>query len=513
MSDRKLALIEDVKKFLEENGELPTWYEIEHVIGVPRRTVRRFFGNLESLFDVVLTEGELIFTDQRADSVKDVIKQNTRFFISTIVSGAPKFEAGMKAISTWKKKVRGVSLFLPCADPAAETVSAGVSEFLGENLVIEQVDLNSNIGIETIRLSAKQINPTTGLGRFGQRNKSFIFASPKQSLEYVPVGNNAIPHALMSTGAITLPDYGTDRYMSKRTAFIADHDHVMGGVIVEVASDKTYHFRHVEFNADGSFSDLGVRYYPDGKVVKAPVSVMTLGDWHTGHTSEMVRETTFKMIAEFKPENLVLHDFMDGSSVNVHVTNQTITKAKIKAPSILEEGAMLRADLLQFSKCSSIKNVYVVKSNHDIWIDRYLEAGAYLHDSRNLRTALQLAIQKIDGIDMVKALVDISGGAVPKVQYLKRDQDLIFNKVQYGAHGDHMHKGLSYDQAERAYGSATIGHRHTAGKRRGINVVGTSTALRESYATGPISWTHTHEIMGEDGKRQLINVIDGKYRL
>ena len=151
-----------------------------------------------------------------------------------------------------------------------------MGELINENIVIENTDLNSNIALYSIRLSAKQINPITGLGRIGQRNKSFIFASPKQSLEYVPVGNNRLPHALMSTGAITLPHYDTERYMSKRTAFIAENDHVLGAIIVELDDNDRYHFRQIEFNKDGSFTDLGTRYYKDGKSKFFPIKNLTL---------------------------------------------------------------------------------------------------------------------------------------------------------------------------------------------------------------------------------------------
>lgn len=515
-NSRKLALIEDVKRFFEENGRLPTWKEIENEIGCPRRTVRRFFKTRDDLFEEVLLSGELLFTDVRANQVKNAIKSHQTFFITTAVSGAPVFEAGLKAVkNSFCKHNKGTLLVIPCADPASKTVSAGMSQFLEENLVIENVDLNSNIGIQSIRLSAKQINPTTGLGRFGQRNKSMIFASPKQSIEYVPVGNNRLPHALISTGCITLPAYDTDRYMSQRTAYIAEHDHVMGGIIVEIEDDKIYHFREVTFNDDGSFTDLGMRYYPDGSKKFFPITVLTLGDRHVGHTCPMVKQVTDKMILDLSPENLVLHDLFNGSSINHHVASKPITKARVSDPTLTleEEGNLVRIDLLNLASHKSVENIYVVKSNHDEWIDRYLEEFRFQYDSVNLRLALCLALAKLEGADALETLVSVDGlknGG--KVQFLKRDEDLIFNGVQYGCHGDHMHRGMSYDMLEKAYGEATAAHRHTAGKRRGVRFVGTSTALREGYTVGPISWTNTHEVHNADGSRQLVNIINGKYR-
>lgn len=508
--ERKLALVEDVKVFLKENGKLPTWSQIEKEIGVPRRTVRRLFGNLSSLFQEVMAAGEPIFTEERVLAVKEEISKYKTFFITTAVAGAPAFNNALRAIkNSFCKKNNALLLILPCADPAASTVSQGMQELLAENLVIENTNINSNLSLQAIRLSAKQINPTTGLARFGQRNSSVMFASPKQSLEYVPVSNNKLPHALISTGAITLPNYQTDRYLSKRTAYIAEQDHVLGGVIVEIENDQIFHFRHVQFNEDGSFTDLGVRYYPNGSSKFFPILNLTLGDRHVTSTCPTVSVVTDQIIDELKPRNLVLHDIFNGTSINHHVLKRPITKAQMTFITLKEEGNLVKEDLEHLASHKSVENIYVVKSNHDEWIDRYLEEFRFQYDTINLETALELALKKVRGQDVLKELVNVDN---KKIKFLKRDEDLIFNGVQYGCHGDYMHGSMSYDMIEKAYGMACVGHKHTAGKRRGVSVVGTSTELREDYAKGPISWTNTHEVHNQDGSRQLINIIEGKYR-
>lgn len=517
-NDRKLIIVDDVKRFLEEHGKFPTWKEIEEVIGVPRRSIRRLFGSRVALFEEILISGEPILTEARAKAVKAVISTNKTFFITTAVSGAPVFKEALQAVkNSFCKKTGAQLLVIPCADPAAKTVSSGMSQFLQENLVIENVDLNSNIGIQAIRLSAKQINPTTGLGRMGQRNKSIIFASPKQSLEFVPISNNKMPHALMTTGAITLPAYDTEKYMSQRTAYIAEHDHILGGLIVEIEDDSNYHFRTVTFSKDGSFTDLGTKYSADGSVKFTSIKVLTLGDRHVGSTCPMVKSVTDQMIQDLKPENLILHDLFNGTSINHHVSQKPLTKARMPSLTLKEEGALVRKDLEELASHKSVKKLYVVKSNHDEWIDRYLEEFRFQYDSVNLELALTLSLSKLKGHDTLKTLVGVSdkfglNDPLSKVCFLKRDEDLIFNGVQYGCHGDQAHKGMSYVQLEKAYGQCTVGHSHTPGIVRGVRKVGTSTHLRESYATGPISWVNCHEIQNQDGSRQLINIYNGKYR-
>ena len=512
-ANRKLALFKDVLRYIEEEGKTPSNKDIE-AMGVPRRTLRRFFGDLGSLLEEVLnSEDEHLFTETRADAVKSAVKNYKKFFITTAVVGAPAFIEALSSVESWEKRNNGLLLIMPSADPAAN-VSDGLDKlFLDKQIVFENTDLNSNIALYALRLSAKQINPTTGLGRIGQRNKSFIFASPKQSLEYVPVGNNAMPHALMSTGAITLPAYDTERFMSKRTAFIAECDHEFGGLIVEIVDDKFYHFREVQFQADGSFTDLGTTYFSDGTTKFSPIEVLTLGDRHVRDTCPMVKKVTDKMIKDLKPKNIVLHDLANGDSTNHWLEKTPLVKARIKIPTILEEGKEIKEDLE--SLCvPSTKGIWVVKSNHDEWLDRYLEDFKFKLDTINMEISLQLALAKYRKQDVLKELlIGHCGLSDKRINFLKRDEDLIFNKVQYGCHGDKNHKGMGLDEIEKAYGRATVGHSHTAARRRGVRKVGTSTALRKSYAIGPISWTNTHEVMNADGSRQLINIINGQYRL
>jgi hypothetical protein len=58
-----------------------------------------------------------------------------------------------------------------------------------------------------------------------------------------------------------------------------------------------------------------------------------------------------------------------------------------------------------------------------------------------------------------------------------------------------------------------IGHSHTPAIEEGCYQVGTSTKLSRGYTHGPSSWLNTHCLIYPNGKRTLINVIDGKWRL
>ena len=503
METKKLLLLENTIKFFEDNGRFPTNSEIEKQFNIPRRTLRRYFGSLSGLIAAAMEHvDEPLFTTKRAEATRKAIKASKRFFITTAVVGAEVDHEALASVKNYLKRNKATLLVLPSADPAA-SVSDGLDETLcEEHIVFEESNLGSNLMISDIKLSAKQIMPHTGLGRFGQRNTSMIFASPKQNLEFVSVSNNKLPHALMTTGAITIPAYQTKRYMSLRTAYIAKNDHVMGGVVVDIDKNGLYHFRQVQFDKNGSFIDLCTQYNSDGSVARINPEALVAGDWHTGHTCPTVRKATIEMLKELKPKYMVLHDAVDHRSINHHIEKKIITKAKVIDCSLKQELDEFKQEVSELKKLAKL---VIVKSNHDEWVDRYLEECRFVNDSTNLRLALQLAIYKYDGKDVLATYVND-----PEIRFLKRDEDFTIAGIQLGSHGDI--EG-SLGRIEKSFGKAVTGHSHSGAILRGVYRVGTSTKLREAYAQGPISWTNTHCLVYPNGSRQLINIINGKYRI
>ena len=56
-----------------------------------------------------------------------------------------------------------------------------------------------------------------------------------------------------------------------------------------------------------------------------------------------------------------------------------------------------------------------------------------------------------------------------------------------------------------------IGHSHSPCINKGVYQVGTSSRLKLEYTHGASSWLNTHCIIYANGKRTLINVIDGEW--
>lgn len=458
------------------------------------------------------------------DLLRDTVKNHNKFVITTAVTGCGLDTKAYDSVKQYCSKNNAALLVLVASDPASNldrgTLGRIDKRLTSEAIVLEDTHLNSNIFLSTIKLSAKHIDPITSLTRVGQREGSFIYASPKQRLKASPVSNIKMPHFLMTTGAITVPDYRSTNYMSNRTAYIAEHDHVMGAIVVEIGDSDEYHFRQIQFDDKGRFIDLGQQY--DGKSIKEiRPEAFVLGDWHSGSTCPMAKSVWKQVCDDIKPKKLVLHDTFDGRSINHHESHNIDSLAKraeVGHLNLLDELKLVASDLEELDKW--VDELVVVKSNHDEFLKRFLQKGNFTDDPYNYKTFLKLALELVEtNCDPLKYGVEelgkLNSNVARKVQWLERDEDFIVSGIQLGAHGDKGSNGArgGLKQMEKAYGNSVTGHSHSPEILRGAWQVGTSSKLKLSYNVGPSSWLNTSCLVYPNGQRQLINAIDGKYKI
>lgn len=435
-----------------------------------------------------------------------------RYFITSAVPGAALNVKFLKSIKNYCKRRSAKLLIIPTLP-----VMKGDAEFdpriPQSAIVMGDLALNEKIRIDAIQINPQQVDPVTGLARNSQTDGSFIFASPKQRLKLVANSNIKLPHALMTPGAVTLPT----SYRDNRAGRIATMDHINGGLIVEIVDSKEYHFRQVQADADGSFIDLGVKFHADGKSTKAETEAVVGGDLHCGETDPDAERVLVDLIKILKPKYTILHDVLNGHSVPHHDKDMSITraiKAQEQKTSIESEVKELALKLKMFGSIS--RSLVIVRSNHDEWIDQYLEGVDYRKDSINHIFALELALA------MARGSIPLEYGVkkfanIPNIKWLRRDEDLKLTpkKIQMGAHGDKGSNGArgSTNSMELAHAKSISGHTHTPEILRGAWVVGTTSILNPPYLKGASSWLHTHCILYSNGSRQMINCVYKKWRM
>jgi hypothetical protein len=138
----------------------------------------------------------------------------------------------------------------------------------------------------------------------------------------------------------------------------------------------------------------------------------------------------------------------------------------------------------------------------------------YIKDPHNKKIALELALAMVNGLDPLKTGVEKYLGADKPVTWLKRDEDYKIARIELGSHGDLGSNGGTHSlrSMENAYGNSVSGHTHTPEILRGAWQVGTCSLLKLDYNVGPSSWVHSSCVVYPNGGRQLINVINGKWK-
>jgi hypothetical protein len=529
-SDAQLRVLTAYTNLAKANNRPPTREDLAGA-GITRDMMRGAFVNMEKL-DAAAREwqpdafgevvDESIFTEERFQALQDKVRDYKNFVITTAVTGCKVDEKFYAALQSYCEKHEALLLILPSSDPAAVNYHGTFIDpkIKDADIVFDDLPLNKNLFVSSIKLSAKHIDPITGLGRIGQRDGSFIFASPKQRLKMVATSNIGYPHALMTTGACTIPDYDSERYMSHRTAYIADVDHKMGAIVVNVENNKTFHFRQLQADETGAFADLGKLYKADGSVETYAPQALVLGDWHSGETDATAAEAFVfgkdSLAALTKPTEVFIHDGFNGKAISHHEEKNRVRRAQLAALNQNSLGDEIAAYARDLDRLTALfETVHIVDSNHDDFLERYLREGRFIEDSKNAEYSSLLFHHMCKGVDPLQyAVTEVAGVKHPnKLNWLRRDEDYKIAGIELAAHGDLGSNGSrgSTKQMEAAYGKSVSGHSHTPEILRDAWVVGTTSILRPDYARGASSWMHTSCLVYPCGRRQLINVIDGKF--
>lgn len=505
-------------------GRSPSIVELEDA-GLTRNSIRYHFGTREALDQAAREKHPKKFRDiplATFEVVGDV--QERRLIITTAAVGCQADIAFCKAIRKYADETQGQVLVLPCADPAARRSPNGegrLDKAIYEHgftvLPYQDLDLNKNLKILGIRVSAKQINPLYGLEEYGNRGQSMIVASPKQRLLYVATANKeGHPHALMSTGACTLPDYRSDMHRSHRTAYKAEADHVMGAIVVDLHAGDLFGFRHIEADEKGGFFDKGQRITPRS-VKRVRPEAIVLGDWHSWVTSANTYEWAQANI--YGAKKVFLHDSYDGvhPAVNHHVSKKPNMSIPWDAypQRVEEEVSQWARDLVNLAE--TFEEIVIVPSNHDDRMVRWLEEGRFIKDPINAPFGAKMNAYLHQDKYPLQAYFeeyaerwDVKKGAV---RFLKRDEGYKIGRCELGHHGDKGSNGAkgSLDGFNKSLGYCIIGHAHSAALHKRVMRVGHSCDMSMvDYVSGASSWTETHALVYEDGRAQLHNLIDGE---
>jgi len=533
----KSKVITGCLDLIEKRKYIPIMVEFERHTGISNDTVLKYFKSLDGLiaaareadpkvFENIIDSSS--FNEQAFKDLQEYVSKYRRFIVTAAVTNCAPHKDALKAIETYCKANKAGLLILPCSDPARQKDQKDKwsldSRLPKDKIVFKDISLNDNLVLSTIKMTAKQLLPLTGLKRISQKRGSAIFASPKQFLEFASNSNNntEIPRMLASTGAITIPEYNTDMYMSERLAYMAEQDHTIGAFIVEIEDERIFYARPVQFERKtGAFCDLDKKYHANGKIENITAELIQFGDYHVLSTSPEAKKMGLDLVNLLKPDYLTVEDFFDGITINPHERDNLVSLSKKAKVGLLDLQMELKACKLELDELCKlpVKEIVLKYGNHEDFLKRWICDGQFIKEPQNkiLGMKLNIAMEELEVMPFEYALRELIGLSSPdKVRFLSINDSFKVNGIENGAHG-HMgkggHRNPGLGEIEDCYGSCNVGHNHSAAIFRSVYRAGTKTKLQLSYNDGPSGWTMSDVIQHRNGTRQLITCIYSKYRL
>lgn len=395
-------------------------------------------------------------------------------------------------------------------------------------LLDQRLSLNKNLVIlADIKTQPTANSPLQGFETMAA-GQSAIVGHPKLELTTVATPHKKLPKILTTTGSITEKNYIPSKAGKK-----GEFHHTFGACVVEVVGDK-FHIRQINILNDGTFMDIGkpgegVWEYDGDTRRPGSMAGIVMGDSHVKFMDPLVEKATFGkngMVPTLRPEALVWNDVLDFYAGNHHESKDTFVNyvKHHTGHGNVEAEVDQCFKFVDDHSLPGVLNVFVASNHPNDHFNRWVRETDPRTDPENCVFWAQTFEAMCKGSHMSAAgakTIDpfIYWGKrklkkLDQCRFLDYDESFQIHGIEVGFHG---HKGLNGARGSRAqYGKigvkTVIGHSHSPGIRDGVYQTGTSTLLRLSYNSGPSSWMQTHCGIYGNGKRTLLNMIDGEYR-
>ena len=368
-----------------------------------------------------------------------------------------------------------------------------------------------------VKVQPTAILPISGLNGF-TADSSCILPHPKVQLQSLPILEGYNHKLILSTGAVTLPNY-TDTKAGKKGEF----HHQLGFVIVEIDSDKRFHLRQVQADDSGDFIDLwncvkGCCVYDYRRDYDGSGSEdysIVWGDLHVRNRDPKAVDLAISLSQDLKVKNVILHDLLDAEAINHHEERdpfRLLYKEDNKLDDLEAEIAETLNALESYITQVPTATFHNIASNHSDFIDRWLRDVDW-RKVRNKRMYLKLANVVAEGKAPKGVLNYLLSINLPEVKTYGYGDSLRIKGWELALHGDLGVNGSrgGIKQFKNLSTKTITAHSHSPQRQDGSIVAGTLTKLRLSYNKGLSSWVQGVVLIYPNGKATNIHFIDYKY--
>lgn len=368
------------------------------------------------------------------------------------------------------------------------------------------------------------VNPISGLQNYTNKD-SAIIPHAKLQLESLPTPKHDPAKMMYTTGTVTQRNY-----VQMKAGQKASHNHVFSALVVEIDEEGDWFVRQLVAESEtGKFFDLGWYYTPEGKEQEPYcVEAINWGDIHAAKLDPVVADISWgsrldSMSSELLPNYVFLHDVFDQQARNHHNVKDPYFKFKMfkNGTESVKDEVELTANLIEGID-KACEKVIVVQSNHDLALERYLREQDYKNDPVNAIFFLELQLQNYYAMDegrkleTFKTACNLVNDNLDDVVFLGEDESFkICGDIECGQHGDIGNNGArgSVRAFQMQGGRFNTGHTHSASIKDGVYTAGVSGSLCMGYNKGGSSWSNSHIVTYSNGKRCIITIKNGKWKV
>ena len=501
--------VDNIKKVYHDNSGL-SWekkaFKLAEKFGVSERTIRKWVA--EKLQVKEKKDVEIGVLKLAKGKKHDTDKK--RFIITSAQNATPVNKSFLQNILAYADFIDAELLVIPFRYKNPTSVFTDKQEAddwwdesITPYLTLNRHNLNHGVSV----LSDVKIQPTSSAPLQGLEgmtgDHSCVVGHPRLELKSIPVMEGCRAKIMFTTGAITKANY-TDSKQGKKGEF----HHSLAFAIVELKDNETFFFRQVSANSKGEFIDLFFHASEGAITRETEVEACALGDIHVRNCDPRVTDITLNnLFKKLVPKKVFIHDIMDSQSVSHHNVKDPFKLHELE----LKDGNNLAKEMNEMIKWLepfTAFNTYIVKSNHDEHIDRFLCETDWrkMTSMKNAIPYMEYSMARLKGDAPNGVVPYVINSFYPKFKCLGLNDNVSIKGYLMSIHGHVGASGSrgSLQQYSRMSTKTVTGHSHSIGRIGGSVSVGTSTFLRLDYNKGASSWINAHGIVNRLGKFQHI---------
>ena len=251
-----------------------------------------------------------------------------------------------------------------------------------------------------------------------------------------------------------------------------------------------------------------------------------LGDWHDHARSEEVEKATFtdkqSLVNTLDVELLVWHDVLDFYSRNHHHRGKPFLNFAKHHAGVTDVRAELDRMFERVKKLAGGRLCVFPYSNHPAALTKWIEEADWKTDPQNAEFYLETALAMVRATEMrghkshtPDAFMYWGKKLLPSGVFLGPCDPYEYKGIRLDMHG-HIGANGSRGGTVKTFSKLSVktntGHGHGPGIHHGAYRSGTSSVYDQEYVQGPSSWLNTHVVNYANGKRSLVNIINGRFR-